>query len=69
MSDTHFWLSCKGCGWGPDYDTAVALKCSDCGGELIFQGNFNELKSDKKSLTAQYINNELQSPHFPSIHC
>ncbi len=30
------------------------------GGELIFQGNFNELKNDKKSLTAKYINNELQ---------
>ncbi|MCD4774017.1 MAG: excinuclease ABC subunit UvrA [Bacteroidales bacterium] len=30
------------------------------GGELIFQGNFNELKRDEKSLTAKYINGELE---------
>ena len=30
------------------------------GGELIFQGNYEKLKKDKKSLTAKYINRELK---------
>ena len=30
------------------------------GGELIFQGNYEKLKKDKKSLTAKYINGELK---------
>ncbi|MBL0342574.1 MAG: excinuclease ABC subunit UvrA [Bacteroidetes bacterium] len=32
------------------------------GGELVFQGTFNEMMRDSKSLTAQYLNHQMEIP-------
>lgn len=45
-----------------DYVIDIGPGAGSFGGEVVFQGDYDELLQDNKSLTAQYLNAELQIP-------